>query len=344
MHSAPPSSRPTHAPAEGAARLGGMSAGELIRDERRRMVRERWLHLCLLGFALSVVAHVVVMLKLWSSEVPGRAADGPAAIELSLQSLPPPVEVVSERIELPDPSPQVVGPVTMETDPVPNLSADLASDNPAEDAFGAIEAPGVGAIVGPGGGGSGIGIGGGQGGGGTSFFGVGGRGTRFAYIVDVSGSMEQENRLLTALAELKRSIGALPDYAEFYVALFSNGAIVADFQREAGWLRASRVNIGRMRQWIDLQQPRGGTYPHEAFDIVFKLPQSPDVIFFLTDGEIPGDTPALLESYVRRSGREVVINTIGFSSDAGRAVLDEIARAHRGVFRFVPTRGAGERR
>ena len=345
MPSAPPSSElERRVPKDGAT---GASAGStlspdgVIREERRRMVRERWMHLLLLGFALSVVAHVIVMLQLWASEVPGRAIDGPPAVELNLQALPPAVEVVAEDIELPDPSPQVVGPVTMETDPIPNLSADLASDNPSVETFGAIEAPGIGSIVGAGGSGSGIGIGSGQGGGGTSFFGIGGRGTRFAYIVDVSGSMEHENRLVTAIAELKRSIGALPDYAEFYVALYSNGAIIADFQRQGGWLRATRTNISRTRQWLDAQQPRGGTFPLEAIDIVFRLPQPPDVIFFLTDGEIPPETPQQFEEFVAKRGRPVIVNTIGFSSDAGRAVLSEIARANKGVFRFVPSQGRG---
>ncbi|MEY3021550.1 MAG: hypothetical protein RIS86_748, partial [Planctomycetota bacterium] len=153
------------------------------------MVRERWMHLLLLGFALSVVAHVLVMLRLWWIKLPEREQDADAPIALNLQELPPAVDIPSEDIELPDPSPMVQGPVTTEVDPVPNLSDDLASDNPSMDSFGAIEAPGVGAIVGPGGAGSGIGIGSGKGGGGTSFFGVGGRGTRFAYIVDISGSM-----------------------------------------------------------------------------------------------------------------------------------------------------------
>ena len=343
MPSAPTSSELERRPSAGAAASEGLSPDGLIREERRRMVRERWMHLLLLGFALSVVAHVIVMLRLWASEVPGRVVDGPPAVELSLQELPPAVEIVSEDIELPDPSPQVVGPITTETDPVPNLSSELASDNPAVETCGAIEAPGIGAIVGPGGSGSGIGIGSGRGGGGTSFFGVGGRGTRFAYIVDVSGSMEQENRIYTAIAELKRSIGALPDYAEFYVALYSNGAIIADFQRDNGWLRATRTNIARTRQWLDTQQPRGGTYPLEAIEIIFKLPQPPDVIFFLTDGEIPPETPQHIEECVARRGREIIVNTIGFSSDAGRTVLSDIARANRGVFRFVPSQVRGGR-
>lgn len=313
---------------------------ESLRAERQRMVRERWMHLLLLGFALSVVAHVAIMLRLWWTKLPERPDALPASIELRLQELPPAVEMVNEEIELPDPSPEVMGPVTVETDPLPNLSSEQASDNPNADLYGAIEAPGIGAIAGPGGPGGGIGIGSGKGGGGTSFFGIGGRGTRFAYVVDVSGSMDQENRLRTALSELKRSIGALPDFAQFYVVLFSDGAFVPDFASE-GWLRATRANVGRMRQWLDTQSPRGGTYPLQAFENVFKLPQPPDVIFFLTDGEIPGETAYHVSGFVDKAGREVVINTVGFSSEAGKGPLQEIARAHRGVFRFVPTSGGG---
>ena len=44
----------------------------LLRDERRRIVRERWMHLLLLGFALSIVAHVLIMLRLWWVKLPGR--------------------------------------------------------------------------------------------------------------------------------------------------------------------------------------------------------------------------------------------------------------------------------
>ncbi|MFN5497774.1 MAG: vWA domain-containing protein [bacterium] len=311
---------------------------QLIRDEQRRIVRERWMHLLLLGFALSVVVHVVIMVRLSWTELPGRVDDDAPAIELALQQLPPPVEL-TEDVELPDPSPMVVGPITIEFDAIPNLSDDPASQNPTLDSYGTIEAPGVGAIVGPGGAGSGIGIGGGKGGGGTSFFGVGGRGTRFAYIVDISGSMEQENRMVTALSELKRSISALPDFAQFYVLLYSNGAIYPDFQ--SGWMRASRGNISRMKKWIDEQTPRGGTYPLQAFDMVFKLPQPADVIFFLTDGEIPGDTMYHLRNYAAASKKETIINTIGFSSEAGKDILVEIAKENRGVFRFVPSNFGG---
>jgi len=327
--------RPPPPPPPHAARAGE-SPEAMLRTERGRMSRERWMHLLLLGFAISVIVHVLIMLRLWWVQLPGRIDEGPAPVELSLQSLPPQVETPPSEVELPDPSPQVAGEITPEPDELPNLSADLASDNPAADTYGAIEAPGVGAIVGPGGAGSGIGIGSGKGGGGTSFFGVGGRGSRFAFIVDVSGSMEQENRIGTAIAELKRSVAALPDYTQFFVVLYASEAILPDFARD-GWQRANRSNVARLRNWLDGIAPQGGTIPLPAFEAVFKLEPEPDVIFFLTDGEIPPDTVAAVNQMVRASRSDVSINTIGFSSQAGQVPLIEIAKANRGVFRFVPS-------
>lgn len=307
-----------------------------MRTERGRMVRERWVHLLLLGFALSVIAHVLIMLRLWWTDAPGVGGEGAPSVEISLQELPAPVDIPEEQVELPDPSPRPVGPVTPELDPLPNLSTTEAADNPAENSFGMIEAPGVGAVIGPGGPGSGIGIGSGKGGGGTSFFGVGGRGTRFAFVVDISGSMEEGDRLRTAFAELKRSISALPDFAQFFVVLYANGAHEPDFESD-GWLRATRTNISRMKSWIDAQGARGGTYPLDALRRVFQLPQAPDVVFFLTDGLIPTDTPEEIQKLAKELGREVVVNTIGFGGDAGADPLIRIAKENRGVYRAVAT-------
>lgn len=299
------------------------------------MVRERWMHLLLFGFALSVIVHVLIMLRLWWVKLPDEGPVRTAEVALSLQELPPAVELAPE-VDLPDPTTAVAGPISTDPEPMPNLSAEIASSDPTQDSIGTLEAPGSGAIVGAGGAGSGIGIGSGQGGGGTSFFGVGGRGTRFAFIVDVSGSMEEDGRLVTALSELKRSIGALPDFAEFYVVLFSDGAYAPEWQD--GWQRASRANVGRMRRWIDEQYPRGGTIPLGAIDLVFKLPRPPDVVFFLTDGLVPGDTVEQFRNYIERARGETVVHTIGFSSEAGKDVLVQIAKNHRGIFRFVPVR------
>ncbi|MGA1045442.1 MAG: magnesium chelatase, partial [Phycisphaerales bacterium] len=68
------------------------------------------------------------------------------------------------------------------------------------------------------------------------------------------------------------------------------------------------------------------------------LDPRPDAIFFLTDGEVPADTPALVRRLNDRI-RPTVINTVAFGTEAGRAALEEIARDSDGIFRFVPTGG-----
>ena len=57
--------------------------------------------------------------------------------------------------------------------------------------------------------GTGLGTGSGAG---AEFFGIRARGQRFAYVVDISGSMGQNGRLELALGELVRSLAALPDF------------------------------------------------------------------------------------------------------------------------------------
>jgi hypothetical protein len=145
--------------------------------------------------------------------------------------------------------------------------------------------------------------------------------------------------MVTAISELKRSIAALPDFAQFYVVLFASQEFRPDFEAD-GWLKATRGNKNRMSQWLDTQVPSGGTMPTSAFDVVLRLPQPPDVIFFLTDGAIQDGTFLYqLENLTKDFSHRLSINTIGFSAEAGSEILQQIARQYRGVYRFVPTRG-----
>ena len=74
-----------------------------------------------------------------------------------------------------------------------------------------------------------------------------------------------------------------------------------------------------------------------AFEIVFELDVRPDVIFFLTDGLIPGSIPAEVQNRNRKRAGAAVINSIAFGTDAGHEPLRRIASESDGVFRFVPT-------
>lgn len=305
--------------------------------DHKRYSREYWLHLLLFAFAISLTLHICVMLSLWwyrQPAVDARRFETPVEMNLAdaQEAITP-----DEQVELPDPSPLAAGEIMPDPDEIPALSSELASADPTQDSFGMTQAPGPGGIVGPGGAGQGIGVGSGRGGGGTSFFGVGGRGTRFAFIVDVSGSMQMDDRFVVAMNELKRSIAALPDFTSFYVVLYSDDKRIPDW--EESWIRASKGNILRMKKWIEEQSPGGGTYPMTSFERVYELPASPDVIFFLTDGEIPGDGTAEITRLNHKQRRASIINTICFGSETGRAGLEQIARENEGVFRFVPVTG-----
>ena len=134
-----------------------------------------------------------------------------------------------------------------------------------------------------------------------------------------------------------RSLAALPDFAEFKIALYSSGVQVPDFQKT--WLRASGGTVNSVKVWIDrVIQAGGGTEPIPAFQYLFQSKdQPPDTIFFLTDGIIPPETEEeviLLNGTSRR--RPAMINTIAFSADASQKILRNIASRTDGVYRFVP--------
>ena len=58
----------------------------------------------------------------------------------------------------------------------------------------------------------------------------------------------------------------------------------------------------------------------------------PDVIFFLTDGEIPEETPDV----VRRANRRgTVIHTTAFENEGDEGILRKIAEENGGTFRII---------
>jgi hypothetical protein len=151
--------------------------------------------------------------------------------------------------------------------------------------------------------------------------------------------MGNNGRLQLAMRELKRSLEALPDFAQFKIALYSNQVTIPPFQR--GWLRASRDRVRATGTWLDSIPASGGTQPFPAFQYLWSDDQRPDVVFFLTDGEIPNGTgPEVVQLNLQPGGKPAVINCIAFSADASQAELREIAQRTEGVFRYVPEQGA----
>ena len=186
-----------------------------------------------------------------------------------------------------------------------------------------------------GGGSSGLGSGvGGSGGGGASFFGIASSGNRFCYIVDISGSMNNSNRLALALEELSASLKSLPDFARFNILFYHSLVVEPPSQR--GWNRARRSVVRRMVRDFQAITPAGGTHPILAFEMAFMLDPLPEVIYFLTDGDSLGfKLDQLIQMIPSKS--PIVINTIAFGNNSTQKLLRDIANATRGKYTFVKT-------
>ncbi|MCH2133575.1 MAG: VWA domain-containing protein [Phycisphaerales bacterium] len=296
---------------------------------RREVAKRRFWQLLGIGAGLSVVVHIGVMIYLHLIE---REPPPPQVVEMVMEF--PTIRTVEEltsltETDLSEPDPESWS----ELDSV--LEPDTAA--PEESSAAELSESDVGATPTLGGSGQG-GVSGrgalGGAGGAASFFGIASEGRRFAYIVDRSGSMANA-RLTQAQDELKRSLRELPDYAEFVVVFYSDRMAMPPFQ--TGWLRARRTQVRAVTNWIDEITASGGTFPYGSFKEVFSLDPPPDVIFFLTDGQINSMTAADVAK-LNKIRRPAVINTIAFANDESQALLEQIARDSDGTYRFVPAR------
>lgn len=314
--------RPQNSPDLAAANARLMSMLRLMETERNRLLRQRRVHLVLLGLAISLPFHILILIWLANTTAARPVADPGVAYEVTLAALPEPVAERSEETPLAEVATEVIESAAFESmEPVIDPSSSVSELRPGT--RGSLS-------VGDGTGQSGDGLAGGVGG--ATFFGIGSRGTRFAYIVDISGSMETNQKWTLARKELERSIEGLPDFAYFHVALYSSGAVVPDWQD--GWNRARRLETLRLHRWLSGIAPSGSTEPLSAFYEVFSLDVLPDVIYFMTDGQIPSQTPVEVLRLNSR-GKMVVIHTIAFGDESGREFLQRIAEDSGGTYRFV---------
>jgi hypothetical protein len=207
---------------------------------------------------------------------------------------------------------------------------------PAVEGASAIE----GAMAGGSGSGSGkgsfdaiasLGAAGGGGGKGVGFFGTRARADSVIFIVDMSGSMEG-HRFDRAVEELIHSLSLLQPTQKFFI-FFYNGVTYPMFeQRNSKLLPATSGNRAKAAKWIKAFRPEGDTAPEDAIERALKM--KPQVIYFLTDGEIPNTTRSTAQRF--NSEHKTVIHTIAFEYEGGAEQLRGIAADSKGKYRFVP--------
>jgi hypothetical protein len=168
----------------------------------------------------------------------------------------------------------------------------------------------------------------------AEFFGIGGYGKSFVYVVDCSDSMNEAGKFERAVYELLQSIEQLSSDQRYFVIFYNDSAYPMHADQP---VPAIEDEFARTRQWIDMVRPHGGTEPLPA--LLFALSLRPDAIYFLSDGQF--DRSAIGQLRVRNrpnnrlKARQIPIHTIAFVDRATEGLMRTIARNSGGNFRFV---------
>lgn len=151
--------------------------------------------------------------------------------------------------------------------------------------------------------------------------------SRIVFVIDRSGSMTDS--MAHCKWELARAIASLTEDQSFQVMFYSSGPAVVMGDGEMAL--ALDVNKKAAIEFIKSIAPIGQTDPSDALTRAFQL--KPDTIYLLTDGEFEPSVMDLLLTL--NSGLKVTVHTICFIYSNGERLLQEIARTHKGTYRFV---------
>lgn len=151
----------------------------------------------------------------------------------------------------------------------------------------------------------------------SRFFGLRLKTNSVAFVVDVSGSMQERlpgdrrekgpTRMEVAKKELRSCLEALESGTRFNVIAFSD--FVESWREEAPVL--DEASFGDVEEFVDGLRPLMRTKMYAALETAFR-DRNIDTIFVLSDGEPTDRTPGEIREAVQRwnAGRHVVIHTI----------------------------------
>jgi hypothetical protein len=272
---------------------------------------------------LSLVLHLLCLLVLAALLIPVKTEHAGTSIDGGIGTEQGDGELVdSVTIGTPDPGKgnEVEKTATTTVDAVPAVEGALAGSSGSGTGAGHFDAV---ASLGAGGGGSGKGVG---------FFGTRARADTVVFVVDMSGSMNDGRRFDRAVDELIRSLNSMVPQQKFFVYFFNAVTFPMLGQHSAKLTAATPGNRTKVIKWIKTLQPDGDTAPEDALERALKL--KPQVIYFLTDGEIPATTRDTVARYNRE--HKIVVHTIAFVTEEGAEQLRGIAKDNKGKYRFVP--------
>ena len=167
----------------------------------------------------------------------------------------------------------------------------------------------------------------------TAIFGVRGEGFRFVYVFDRSASTGEI--LPAAQAQLIASIESLDKIHQFGIIFYNETPTMFNPTGQSRLVFATEQNKELARRFIRSITSDGGTRHEEALTLALKF--SPDVVFFLTDGDEPRLYPHQLQRIQKVAGG-TKINTIEFGAHTQpdpNGFLVRLARLTDGQYAYV---------
>jgi len=166
---------------------------------------------------------------------------------------------------------------------------------------------------------------------------VEGKGDRFVFIIDSSGSMGGEKYTMVKQA-LMKTLDNLDTSKSFYIYFYDHRT---EKMGDADMLPANQGNKDRIKAWVnDFALMGGSTDPAGALQDVFST-KNPSTIWLLTDGHFNGFDANGVIDYVNlirqmNPGSKVRINTIGIGRSMGAvdSRLAVIAQENDGTYTF----------
>ena len=187
----------------------------------------------------------------------------------------------------------------------------------------------------------------------VNFFGVETVGSKIAFVVDISLSMDARNmeRYRRAKNELLRSVSNLKPDQNYVVILFSWRTKTMRYDRPPAWITVEKNHMSKLTRWLSSTTLGSGTDPRDALSLAKAM--QPDAIFLLSDGQFNHpDTPSPETGWLLPNGERsqmsvldgipnhmssIPIHSISFENPFTKSAMERIAKLSGGTFRYVQT-------
>ena len=158
-------------------------------------------------------------------------------------------------------------------------------------------------------------------------------GMDYVFVLDVSGSMAQDGKLLLSKDSLGAFIAELGEKDRFEVMAFNVQPYLAFHE-----LRAATAEVKQeANSFLATQQARGGTVLNPALTTAYKYanPDRPLNVVILSDGLTEQQEQRALHELIRARPRNARVFCIGVGNDTNKPLLEQLAQDSGGLSSFL---------